>query len=221
MPHDDFQTEPVRGLPEDLPEGEHILWQGQPDWWALTKESLSFWWVAAYFIFLFAWRTVGGAATETWIQSATTASFFLVLGAIVCALLLIIGLVQAKATVYTVTNKRVAMRIGAALTITLNLPFRQIANASLGVRKSGVGTIALELKEESRVRLSYLNTWPHVRPWKIKATQPALRCIPDARSVAALLSEAAETAVAEPRIELSVASVTLSRGPSNAPVAAE
>jgi hypothetical protein len=28
--HDDFQTEPVRGLPENLPEGEHILWQGHP-----------------------------------------------------------------------------------------------------------------------------------------------------------------------------------------------
>jgi sporulation protein YlmC with PRC-barrel domain len=27
--HDDFQTEPVRGLPENLPEGEYILWQGQ------------------------------------------------------------------------------------------------------------------------------------------------------------------------------------------------
>jgi putative photosynthetic complex assembly protein len=124
--HDDFQTEPVRGLPENLPEGEHILWQGQPDWWALTKEALSFWWVAGYFAFLFAWRTVGGAATESWADSATAASFFLVLGAIVCALLLIVGVMQAKSTVYTLTNRRVAMRIGAALTMTLNLPFRKI-----------------------------------------------------------------------------------------------
>lgn len=213
MPHDDFQTEPVRGLPENLPEGEHILWQGQPNWWALTKEALSFWWVAGYFVFLFAWRTIGGAATETWADSATAASFFLVLGAIVCALLLIVGVVQAKATVYTLTNRRVAMRIGAALTITLNLPFRQIINASLGVRKSGIGTIALELKPDPRMRLSYINTWPHVRPWKMKNTQPALRCIPEARAVAALLAEAAETAVAEPKIE--------AVAPAGAPVAAE
>lgn len=213
MPHDDFQTEPVRGLPEDLPEGEHILWQGQPDWWALTKEALSFWWVAGYFTFLFAWRTIGGAATESWADSATAASFFLVLGAIVCVLLLVVGVVQAKATVYTVTNKRVAMRIGAALTLTLNLPFRAIVNATLAARRSGTGTIALELKEDPRTRLSYLNTWPHVRPWKMKNTQPALRCIPDARAVAAILSEAAETAVSEPQIEL--------RAPAAAPVAAE
>ncbi|MEO0720506.1 MAG: PH domain-containing protein, partial [Pseudomonadota bacterium] len=28
MPHDDFEIEPVSGLPEAPPEGEHILWQG-------------------------------------------------------------------------------------------------------------------------------------------------------------------------------------------------
>jgi len=200
MSHDDFQNEPVRGLPERLPAGEEILWQGSPSWWSLTVESLSLYWVAGYFVFLFAWRTISGAAVETWTQSATTASFFLVLGAIVCVLLIIIGYVQAKSTVYTLTNRRVAMRIGAALTITLNLPFRQINNATLSTRKNGVGTIALEMAETAGTRLSYLNTWPHVRPWKTKNTQPALRCIPEAAKVAALLAEAAETAVSEPVI---------------------
>jgi hypothetical protein len=199
--HDDFATEPVRGLPEDLPTGEEILWQGQPAWWQLAKEALSFWWVAGYFTFLFAWRTTAGAATETWTESATAASFFLVLGAIVCAILLLVALMQAKATVYTITNKRVALRIGAALTMTLNIPFRKVANAELGLRKNGTGTIALELVEDDGVRLSYILTWPHVRPWRMKHTQPALRCIPDARKVAAILAEAAETAVSEPVIE--------------------
>lgn len=210
--HDDFATEPVRGLPEELPAGEEILWQGQPAWWPLLKESLSFWWVAGYFVFLFAWRTIGGAATESWADSATAASFFLVLGLIVCALLLVVALMQAKATVYTITNKRVAMRIGAALTMTLNLPFKKLANADLALRKNGTGTIALELMEDDGARLSYVLTWPHVRPWKMKHTQPALRCIPDARKVAAILADAAETAVSEPVIE---------RIPAHQPVAAE
>ncbi|MDG4646919.1 photosynthetic complex putative assembly protein PuhB [Roseibacterium sp. SDUM158017] len=211
--HDDFQTEPVRGLPENLPEGEHILWQGHPDWWALTREALSFWWVAGYFVFLFAWRTTGGAATETWTQSATAASFFLVLGGIVCALLLAIGVIQAKATVYTITNRRVAMRIGAALTMTLNLPFRRIRNATLSRRGNGTGTIALEMdNDDGKVRLSYILTWPHVRPWRLKHPEPALRCIRDAETVAKLFAEAAETAVAEPVIE---------RVPTAQPVAAE
>jgi ABC-type transport system involved in multi-copper enzyme maturation permease subunit len=131
--------------------------------------------VAGYFAFLFAWRTIGGAATETWTESATAASFFLVLGVIVCAILLVVGVVQAKSTVYTLTNRRVAMRIGAALTMTLNLPFRKIQNANLGVRKSGTGTIALEMSREAgELRLSYVMTWPHVRPWRLK--HPNRRC---------------------------------------------
>ena len=210
--HDDFAGEPVWGLPEALPEGEKILWQGQPAWWPLARESLSFWWVAGYFAFLFAWRTIGGAATESWVESATAASFFLVLGLIVCAILLIVALMQAKSTVYTITNRRVAMRIGAALTMTLNLPFRKIAHASLGLRKDGHGSIALELMEDDGARLSYIMTWPHVRPWKMKQTQPALRCIADAKAVAGILSDAAETAVSEPVIE---------RIPAHQPVAAE
>jgi hypothetical protein len=110
--------------------------------------------------------------------------------------------IQAKSTVYTLTNRRVAMRIGAALTMTLNLPFRKIQNATLGVRKSGTGTIALELSQEpGELRLSYVMTWPHVRPWRLKHPEPALRCIPDAAKVARLFSEAAETAVSQPVIE--------------------
>ncbi|ABD53071.1 photosynthetic complex putative assembly protein PuhB [Jannaschia sp. CCS1] len=200
--HDDFQTEPVRGLPAHLPEGEEILWQGQPSWWVLAQESLSLWWVAGYFVFLFAWRTVGGAATDSWTGSATAASFFLVLGLIVCILLILVSLIQAKAAVYTITNKRVAMRIGAALTMTLNLPFKQVLNAELALRKSGHGNISLEMNPEGGMGFSYVLTWPHVRPWKMKQPQPALRCIPDAKAVAAILSEAAQTAVSEPDIQI-------------------
>lgn len=200
--HDDFQTEPVRGLPENLPEGEEILWQGQPSWWALVQESLSLWWVVGYFVFIFAWRTIGGAATETWTQSATAASFFLVLGVIVCLLLLLVSVIQAKATVYTITNKRVAMRIGAALTMTLNLPFKQVQNANLALRKSGHGSIALEMNPEGGMGFSYVLTWPHVRPWRLKDPQPALRCIPDAAAVARILADAAQTAVSVPDIQI-------------------
>ncbi len=114
-------------------------------------------------------------------------------------MLWLLAWVQAKATVYTITNRRVAMRIGAALTMTLNLPYRWIGSASLDLKKSGTGTIALKLLGETR--MSYLNTWPHVRPWVMKRTEPALRCIPDAAKVARLLAEAAETRLSEPVIE--------------------
>jgi len=54
--HDDFNFEPVRGLPEKLPEGEHILWQGAPDVRALAREALGVRWVAGYFAILTIWR---------------------------------------------------------------------------------------------------------------------------------------------------------------------
>ena len=88
------------------------------------------------------------------------------------------------------------MRIGAALTITLNLPYTWIGAASLDLRKGGTGTITLSLLGDTR--LSYINTWPHVRPWRLSKTEPALRCIPDAARVAQILSEAAETRLSEP-----------------------
>ncbi|MEI4231557.1 photosynthetic complex putative assembly protein PuhB [Roseovarius sp. D22-M7] len=208
--HDDFAVEPVKGLPERPPEGEHVLWQGRPHWWALTRDALSLYWVAGYFVALFAWRFLT-LADQVTLASAFRASFpFIILGGVVCAILLIVGVAQARATVYTITNRRVAMRIGAALTVTLNLPFTQIRNADLNLRRDGTGSVALDLLGETR--LSYLVCWPHVRPWVMRRTQPALRCIPDAESVARLLAEAAEERVQMPQV---------ARMPDAAPIAAE
>ena len=198
MPHD-ITIEPIEGLPETPPEGEVILWQGKPNWWALARESLSLYWVMGYFVFLALWRFVVMSDQVPFAQAVSVSIPFIILGLIACALLALIAWVQAVTTVYTITNRRVAMRIGAALTITLNLPYTQIANATLDLRKRGTGTVALEVMDD-RVKLSYLLCWPHVRPWKFR-TQPALRCIPDAARVAGILAEAADTRVSTPVIE--------------------
>ena len=198
MSHDDFAIEPVEGLPERPPEGEQILWQGRPNWWSLAKESLNLYWVAGYFMLLAAWRFMTVIDQVTFGKALWASLPFIIMGGVVCALLVVIAIVQARATMYTITNRRVAMRIGAALTVTLNLPFTQIKNADLDLRKSGTGTIALDLLGDTR--LSYLVCWPHVRPWVMRHTQPALRCIPDARHVAGLLAEAAEARISVPQV---------------------
>lgn len=199
MSHDDFEIEPVKGLPEAPPKGEVILWQGKPNWWALSKESLNLYWVAGYFVFLAAWRFTAVVDLMPLGQAIWASVSFLILGGIACAILLVIAWVQAHYTVYTVTNRRVAMRIGAALNVTLNLPYTQIANANLDLRKAGTGTIAFDLLGDTRI--SYLVCWPHVRPWKISPTQPALRCINDAERIAAMISEAAQARVSTPQVE--------------------
>jgi len=122
------------------------------------------------------------------------------MGLVACAILGLIALTLAKTTVYTLTNRRVAMRIGAALTVTLNIPFTRVASADLSLNRNGTGSIALDLSDDTR--LSYIVCWPHVRPWRMGKTQPALRCIPDAERVAALLADAAQARVgmlADPR----------------------
>ncbi|MEM1272514.1 MAG: photosynthetic complex putative assembly protein PuhB [Pseudomonadota bacterium] len=199
MNQDDFQTEPVPGLPERLPPGEHILWQGAPRVWALATQSLRLYWVAGWFLLIFGWRVVSGAAVMPWAQSVIAASFVLILGAIVCGLLFVIALVQAKASLYTITNRRVVMRIGAALTMTLNLPFREINNAHLAVARDGTGTIAFEMKSRPS-QLGYVVLWPHARPGRLRQVEPALRCIAEPQQVAAIFAQAAETEISLPVI---------------------
>jgi hypothetical protein len=214
MSHDDFEIEPVEGLPERPPEGEEILWQGRPDWWQLTWEALSLPWVIGYFVVLALWRFISVVDQMPLGQAIGATVPFIILGAIVTALLCIVGYVQARCALYTVTNRRVAMRIGAALTMTLNLPYPQVANALLDLRRKGTGTIAFETMGDTR--LSYLLCWPHVRPWHINPSQPALRCIPDAEKVAGLIADAARARVTQPRIVR-----TAAPGPADPAVAAE
>ena len=197
--HDDFEIEPIRGLPEKPPEGEEILWQGRPDWKRLAVESLLLKWVAGYFVFLAVWRFLSAVDLLPLGHAIGASVPFLMLGLVTCGLLALTAYVQARATVYTLTSARVVMRIGAALTVNLNLPYKQIGNAMLDLRKGGTGTIALETMGDTK--LSYLTCWPHIRPWYIKHTQPALRCIPDAERVARLLAEAAEARVSVPSVE--------------------
>lgn len=193
--HDDFAVEPVPGLPERPPIGEEVLWQGRPDSLALARDAFKITWIAGYFVALALWRAVvvadGSLATAIAVMLP-----YMAIGLVTCAILFGIAVVQARSTVYTVTTARVAMRIGAALTVTLNLPFRQIGAAHLAARRNGTGTIALETLGETRI--SYLVCWPHVRPWRFARTQPALRSIRNAAKVAQIISEAAEMRLSEP-----------------------
>ena len=199
MPHDDFAFEPVRGLPERPPEGEVILWQGAPDIWTLARSVYKLDWVGIYFAVVVLWRGSAG-----WLEAGAAGALayaipYLGLGVAAAVILSVLAWVAARSTVYTVTNRRVAMRIGAALTVTINLPYRQIESAQLDLRKNGTGTIAFDTLGETK--FSYLVLWPHLRPGHVRKTQPALRCIPDAQRVASLIAESAETRLAEPVLE--------------------
>ncbi|MGV8954692.1 MAG: photosynthetic complex putative assembly protein PuhB [Cypionkella sp.] len=203
--HDDFEIEPVPGLPERPPLGEDLLWQGRPATWALSRDAFKVSWVASYFVALAIWRVWVVADSAT--SAVAVALPYLVIGLVVCAILTTIAAVQARSTLYTITTARVAMRIGSALTVTLNIPFKQVGTASLSLKPNGTGTIALETLGDTRI--SYLVCWPHVRPWHMAKTQPALRCIPDAARVAKVLSDAADTRINEPVVVRATAGMAM------------
>lgn len=188
MSDDDLKREPIRGLPEVPPEGERILWQGAPRTFSLARQALNAYWIAGYFALLALWRGWVMAAEGGLAAGLTAASWLIAIGAVAVGVLVLIAFVMARATVYTITTHRVAMRVGAALTLTLNLPYRWIGSADLALYRDGTGSIVLDL--EGDTQFSYLVLWPHVRPWALRRTRPSLRCIAEPERIADLLAEA-------------------------------
>ena len=189
MTTQEFAFEPVRGLPEKLPKGEHILWQGAPDWWALARSAFHVRKVAVYFGILIVWQIVSSMWDGKGVQETVAGAGILLGVAIVAiALLCLLAWLQARSTVYTITNKRVVFRSGAALTLAVNIPYRRIVSAGFKENRDGSGDIPLQLSSNDRV--AYFHLWPHARPWRFTRPEPMLRGMPDAAEVAQVLSQA-------------------------------
>jgi cytochrome b561 len=178
----EYDSEPVRGLPGLLPEGEHILWQSAPDWKRLALSALHIRLAAGYFAVIVGWAIISG--------DIGTAVGVSLLGALMLGMCIAFAWAVARTTLYTLTNKRIVLRIGVALNKCVNLPLSEIESADLKMLDEGHGSIALSLK--GAPRLGYLMLWPHARSLRFMRPQPMLRAIPDARDVAQLLFEATQ-----------------------------
>jgi hypothetical protein len=189
MSHDDFDFDPVRGLPEVLPAGERMLWQGSPRWQDMAAHAFHVRKVAVYFaaltLFTILFRIADG---EPLMEAAKPILWYLPLTLLAVGILSGLAWASARTTIYTITTKRIVLRIGIALPISLNLPFTLIESAGLRTYATGAGDIPVELKGEDR--LAWLILWPHARPFHLKHPQPMLRAIPDAANVANLLGDA-------------------------------
>jgi len=195
--HDDFDFEPVRGLPQVLPKGERMLWQGAPRWQDLAVHAFHARKVIWYFVAI---AVVQGlfryAEGQTLAQAVSPFQWLAPTGLILGAVLTGLAMLSARTTVYTVTNKRLVMRVGMALPVTINLPFSQIDGASLRLFANGSGDIPLKITGKERV--AYLLLWPHARPFHFAHPQPCLRCIASADQVAGLLAAALAGTAAAP-----------------------
>jgi hypothetical protein len=108
----------------------------------------------------------------------------------VTALVMVGGIAwfTARTTVYTLTDKRVVMRIGIVLTLSLNLPLRRLEAADLKLHSGEQGDIALRLLKPDHI--AYLHLWPHARAWRLARPEPTLLCLPGAQAVARRLTDA-------------------------------
>jgi hypothetical protein len=182
---------PSDGLPEPLPRGERILWQGRPAAWPLTVEAFRFNWIAGYFAVLFGWRLLSALADgDGAVQAVTYAAWIVPVGGTALALLAFFGWASARTTLYTVTDRRVVLRIGIALPVTVNLPYTVVEAAAVKRRRDGSGDIAFRLTPETRT--AYAVLWPHARPWRYGRPEPALRAVANVDGVASRIAEALE-----------------------------
>ena len=181
--------EPIRGLPGDLPEGEHILWQGAPSWIKLAQEAFHVRAVAGYFAAMFALRAVTGMSAGQSLASVSR-SILLVspLAILAVATLAGLGWLYARTTVYTLTNKRVVIRFGIALPKAFNIPYPIIESAAVKALGGGAGDLALTLKAPNKIAFAHL--WPNARPWRLASPQPTFRALADVQPVAAILASA-------------------------------
>jgi hypothetical protein len=182
----EHEHEPIRGLPGNLPEGEHILWQGSPEWRCFATSALKTRWIAFYFAALFALSAAGGSLLG---MIATFAGAAMTLG-----LLALFAVLVARTTIYTITNRRVVLRIGVALNACINLPLKLVGSADLRQLDKAHGDIALTLL--GRHQLGYAMLWPHARPFRIAQPQPMLRALRDPATVAQTLARACAAQVA-------------------------
>ena len=199
--------EPVRGLPERLPAGETMLWQGAPSWKPFAYQVFHIKMLAVYFAALLAWNifadfSAGAGALTVAVSTLRLTAF--AAGAI--AVLALFSWAACKTTVYTITDRRVVIRSGIAFPATVNIPFKLVETAALKTYPDGSGNILLSVSPSERI--AYLLLWPHALPWRINRAQPLMRAVPDVAFAAELLALALAAAptIAVQRSQLTLVS---------------
>ena len=175
------------GLPEALPPGEDVLWQGKSQWEQIATRVFHVYKIAVYFLIV-AMIQVFFAENREWLAIITNVSVTLIFGTLAIGIFCFFAWLIEENTVYTITNKRVVMSVGVAVSISINIPFSRIHAASIRKNKDGSGDIPLMVEPDQNV--SYLLLHPHVRPWHFSHPQPMLRGIENVDVVAEILANA-------------------------------
>ncbi len=196
------EAEDIVELEKQLTEGETLLWRGAPTR-ALIAQRLFHWRkVGIYFVLLGAWRLIspsGGELETSVAASAGSVVNLAIVGVGAIGILQLLAHLIARTTQYTITSQRIVMRIGVALPMTVNLPFKHIQDAGIRRSRNGSGDLCLKLMPGQRV--GYGLMWPHVRPFRFVSPQPSLRCLEDVEQVAKVFVDAIKPTVTAAQAE--------------------
>jgi len=145
--------------------------------------------VIVYFAILFVWSVWAAISEGSTVGAALmNAARLLPVALVATGLLTSYAWLVHRTTVYTLTNRRLVMRFGVALPVTLNIPFAIVGIAGVKIYGDKTGDMPLALSGADRV--SYFALWPHVRPWWTAKPQPMLRSVAQVEQVSATLRDA-------------------------------
>jgi hypothetical protein len=204
----------IRGVAHALPDGERLLWQGQPVPSLVAKHVFHRWLVVGYFVAVLGWWLVGAWGTVEADAFLPMLGMRLGLAAIVIGTVEFLARTVATTTVYAITSARVVLKIGMVLPMSINIPFSKLQNAAVGRFRDGSGQIVLTMVPGNR--LAYIALWPHCRVLQVNQPQPVLRGLANPDEVATILRDAV---LAQGGDEVRAGSATASsRAPEAAPV---
>ncbi len=126
----EYEYEPINGLPEELPEGEAIVWQGAPQWTALANRVFQVRTLAFYFAALIGIHVIyklmdGASSSHIW----AGVTWQLTLAAVSLGLLTGAAWLYARSTQFTLSNTSLVPRSGVATPMSDNLPFGRATSA--------------------------------------------------------------------------------------------
>jgi len=170
----EYEDEPVEGLPDYLPEGETLVWQGRPTVAAMARRVFFIPHLALYFGLLIAghavYRLMEGVSAA---QVMGTFVWQAGLAATVLVLLAWLARSYAASVMYTLTSERLVIRSGVALPMMVNIPIEQITAADMRVYRDGTGDIVLTPIADRK--LHWVLLWPNVSAWYSRPIRPLLR----------------------------------------------
>ncbi len=176
------------GLPGPLPDGERVLWHGNPQRAALLRYLFRWPLLSAYFaVFallpILATARAGGSLA----QVVFSPLLLLPLALPVALAVFASAVLLARTSTYIVTDRRVVLQVGVAFTRTVNIPLALIADVSARERARALD-IALKLRRPNKI--AWFALWPHARGLQFAHPVPMMRGLPIDSPVGGILVDA-------------------------------